>query len=199
MKKEIKESIDNIFWKTIWMIIVFAFLNFLFLYLFKNCTIVKDTLSNTVSFSSAAATIAAAIIAAHLFNDWKEQHNKQIFSNHAAAIAALLCNERRILDGVNFRLLASEQYSVIDFLKSINNVSNILDSNIPQYMLFIKLDKNNDLYEKILEYQQCLTSIAWAYHDNINDDPKNHRAKITRIRNLNEEIIEVLKSYIFIK
>lgn len=92
MKKEIKESIDNIFWKTIWMIIVFAFLNFLFLYLFKNYTIVKDTLSNTIGFSSAAATLAAALIAANLFNDWKDQHNATMYSRFAIEIIETIKN-----------------------------------------------------------------------------------------------------------
>lgn len=40
----------------------------------------KDTLSIAVSFMGVLATIFAALIAVLLFNDWREQHNKNIES-----------------------------------------------------------------------------------------------------------------------
>lgn len=39
---------------------------------------VKEALSIAVSFMSVLATIFAALIAVLLFNDWREQHNKQV-------------------------------------------------------------------------------------------------------------------------
>ena len=83
MKKEIQNAVSNIFWKTIFMIFTFAFLNLLILLLFKDYPIVKDVLSNTVSFSSAAATLAAALIAAYLFNDWREQSKFEVKRDYA--------------------------------------------------------------------------------------------------------------------
>lgn len=45
----------------------------------------KDSFKDSLEFSSSIfgglTTFGAAIIAAHLFNDWKVQHNKQVINN----------------------------------------------------------------------------------------------------------------------
>ncbi|UOH16900.1 hypothetical protein [Acinetobacter sp. NyZ410] len=41
----------------------------------------KEALSITASFFGGFATLTAAFIASKLFNDWKDQHNKQIINN----------------------------------------------------------------------------------------------------------------------
>ena len=38
----------------------------------------KETLTITIGVFGGSATLGAAFIAANLFNDWKEQHNKQV-------------------------------------------------------------------------------------------------------------------------
>ncbi|WP_349913095.1 hypothetical protein [Acinetobacter pittii] len=43
-----------------------------------NSKAIQDSLSTTGSIFGAIATLGAAAVAAYLFNDWKEQHNKQV-------------------------------------------------------------------------------------------------------------------------
>lgn len=176
-----------------------TFFFFLKCYLFigntSNPPDIRDITSNTLSFFSAIATIIAGIIAAYLFNDWKEQHNKQLFSNHAINVATLLCNERRMLDGINFWIPTTKPNDAIKFQKLINNVFDTLESNMPQYTLFIQLSEDNYLYQVLRSYQKELSLILSANHD----DPKKNGAKLNEIRDINKEAIEILKSYIFIK
>lgn len=55
------------------IVLLFAFL----FYLYGDF---KDALSDTASFFGGIATLVAAYIATQLFNDWREQHNKQIMN-----------------------------------------------------------------------------------------------------------------------
>ena len=43
--------------------------------------LVKENLSIAISFMAILGTIFAALIAILLFNDWKDQHNKQLINN----------------------------------------------------------------------------------------------------------------------
>lgn len=61
------------------LVIVFVFLIATFLiFAYSSESALQDALSTTGSYFGAAATLGAAIIAAHLFNDWRSQHNKQV-------------------------------------------------------------------------------------------------------------------------
>lgn len=53
---------------------------FVFAFLFYLYGDLKDALSDTASFFGGIATLVAAYIATQLFNDWREQHNKQIMN-----------------------------------------------------------------------------------------------------------------------
>lgn len=61
--------------------IAFIFLIATFWIFYKyswNVEAAKDALGTTGSYFGAATTLGAAIIAAYLFNDWKDQHNKTV-------------------------------------------------------------------------------------------------------------------------
>ncbi|MDV7586174.1 hypothetical protein R4552_02065 [Acinetobacter baumannii] len=47
---------------------------------------IQDSLSTTGSIFGAIATLGAAGVAAYLFNDWKDQHNKQVQSSFAVQV-----------------------------------------------------------------------------------------------------------------
>ena len=63
----------------------------------------KDSLATTSGIFGGLATLAAAIVAAYLFNDWKEQHNKQI--SNALALQAyeeFTTFQRKVLEFTNY-------------------------------------------------------------------------------------------------
>lgn len=54
---------------------------FLFAFLFYLYGDLKDALSDAASFFGGIATLVAAYVATELFNDWRDQHNKNIESS----------------------------------------------------------------------------------------------------------------------
>lgn len=89
--------------------ILFLMITFWIFYTYSNSpTSAKDALSTTASFFGGVATLWAACIAAYLFHDWKDQHNKNIQNN---LILEVITNFRHVdtycskiqLDFENFR------------------------------------------------------------------------------------------------
>ncbi|MFL9576490.1 hypothetical protein, partial [Acinetobacter baumannii] len=80
-----KKSVFTISILIIGLVLLFLFFTILGILYFYwgDAKAVQDSLSTTGSIFGALATLAAASIAAYLFNDWKEQHNKQV-TNHLA-------------------------------------------------------------------------------------------------------------------
>lgn len=58
-------------------VLIWSILSVLFKY-WGNVTTIKDSLSIISSFFGGLATLGAALIAANLFNDWRDQHNKSV-------------------------------------------------------------------------------------------------------------------------
>ncbi|MFN7095152.1 MAG: hypothetical protein ACK4M7_07290 [Burkholderiales bacterium] len=59
--------------------IAFVFLMATFLiFAYSSESALQDALSTTGSYFGAVATLGAAVIAAYLFNDWRDQHNKNV-------------------------------------------------------------------------------------------------------------------------
>lgn len=47
---------------------------------------IKDSLSAVSGIFGGLATLGAAVIAAHLFNDWRDQHNKSVSNEYAKKV-----------------------------------------------------------------------------------------------------------------
>ncbi|WP_151829012.1 hypothetical protein [Acinetobacter radioresistens] len=78
MKKDIRVKIIDVFGAVSSLAVIFFFFT---LWLFSYNSIdqpLKEAWTSTISFLSVLATLAAAYIAAHLFNDWREQNNHTI-------------------------------------------------------------------------------------------------------------------------
>lgn len=90
MNKTIKTKVRNVVIVSFGLLLVFALTNYFILWIsYKPEDMdIKGIISNTVSAASAIATLAAAIIAAYLFTDWKEQSHMQ--AKHNAAKDVLL-------------------------------------------------------------------------------------------------------------
>ena len=67
------------------VILVFSIFGILYFY-WGDTTAVKDSLSTIAGFFGGFATLGAAIIAAYLFNDWRDQHNKTVENELAWAV-----------------------------------------------------------------------------------------------------------------
>ncbi|WP_213031208.1 hypothetical protein, partial [Acinetobacter pittii] len=70
-------AISIMFIGFITLLLIFSMFGILYFY-WGNTKAIQDSLSTTGSIFGAIATLGAAAIAAYLFNDWKEQHNKQV-------------------------------------------------------------------------------------------------------------------------
>ncbi|GEM_PF-1124581 len=79
----------------------------------QNSQALKDSLSTTSGIFGGLTTLAAAIIAAYLFNDWKEQHNKQI--SNALALQA-------------YEEFTTFQRKVVEFANYISDFEGLLNS-----------------------------------------------------------------------
>ena len=148
--------------------IAFVFLMATFYILaYSGPSAMSDALSTTGSYFGAAATLGAAIIAAHLFNDWKEQHDKQIDNKFImdvinafeifdsdAALASLMFNEYDIKFNHN-GFISDESTDLIEYIDPI--IKEILSllmplSKLKAYFEYYELINNktkSDEFEKI--------------------------------------------------
>ena len=69
-------------------------------------TAIKDALSTTGSFFGGFATLGTALVASYLFNDWREQHNKNVESQ--------LCMKAfDYIQGFEFELVDIERFTIL--------------------------------------------------------------------------------------
>ncbi|WP_353161971.1 hypothetical protein [Acinetobacter guillouiae] len=96
----------------------------------------KETLSIAVSFMGVLATIFAALIAVLLFNDWREQHNKQVSNSIGLK---------------NLETFNEFEKKILELRSYMSDFENILDD----YQYFVEFtdlytDGNITSYQKIL-------------------------------------------------
>ena len=78
MNTDIKSLLIRVCGTISYLIVIFFFVTFI-LFLHNDIKdALKEAWSVSVSFLSALTTLGAAIIAANLFNNWKDQHNKTV-------------------------------------------------------------------------------------------------------------------------
>lgn len=135
MGRELKNLKPITFSFVVSLAISFIFLMATFYILaFSDPNAMKDALSTTGSYFGAASTLGAAVIAAYLFNDWREQHNKIVESEYLRE--ALVCIrdieiiEKRIrvalkqttsVLGINYNMLQN-----IDYASLLNNCRKVV-------------------------------------------------------------------------
>lgn len=107
---------------------------FLFAFLFYLYGDLKDALSDTASFFGGIATLVAAYIATQLFNDWKEQHNKNLEK-----------------DAV-YKILSTLELYHFPLMKLANELLEIrigLSKGFTKFQYNMNLKKNPELKEKL--------------------------------------------------
>lgn len=216
MKKETKIFLIDICGYIVSISIVVFFFT-LWLYSFNN---INDALKEswTIAFScvSALTTIGAAIIAAYLFNDWKEQHNKQVIATEAKEVFRIFHYQRDSLHNFKFK------YS--DCLVKENNPKKLFwrseaDSFEQKFLNVFNKDQNNltafcflteghDVFEIMGKYRKEVSKLASLLSDkrakSFSDTTILNQNEITELLNhikdiekVNAKLLNQLKTYIF--
>ena len=116
----------------------------------------KDTLSIAVSFMGVLGTIFAALIAVLLFNDWKDQHNKQIINNFGLQVYENFTEFEKKLT-IHYQFLQQLDDLIVDYNYPIDTATLCRDGNL-QYLNNINNSINelkivfNSLYSKFQAY-----------------------------------------------
>jgi hypothetical protein len=202
------------------LIISFAFLliTFWIFYAYSwNADAAKDALSTTGSFFGAGATLGAAIIAAFLFNDWKDQHNKQVLAYEAKENFMLIHKERDIIHKLKFTCTDISQGNSNKYITwhsfSENFDKELLgqfNKNKDAMVTFCFLAHEQSIYNLLLEYRSEIEVITnfliekkkEQYSDFTaitEEDAANTLELLTAVETKNENVLNELKTYIFVK
>lgn len=113
----------------------------------------KDSLDIGASFFSAIATLAAAYIASTLFNDWREQHNKNIEAQFSKEIMDLACESNyQLLQALNIierHIQNIDEPSEDHFKIAFQNLVMVRDSLVSIICPKIKLIVSDDDYKNL--------------------------------------------------
>lgn len=173
----------------------------------------KDFISSFGSIIGGIGTFFAAFIAAYLFNDWKEQHNKTIIGGDARKAFTLLHNERNYLLDLQHKLKdqighSPKIYFTVSDQKMVDLINNLVDvhnQNRFELAEFIFLIEDQDLRNEISNYRNAIKE----YLDDISDWKKNiqsydniyeeYKKHLKNCYDLNAIILNSLKKYILYK
>jgi hypothetical protein len=150
----------------------------------------KETLSIAVSFMGVLGTIFAALIAVLLFNDWKEQHNKQIINNFGLQVYENFSEFEKKLS-IHYQFLQQLDELIVNYDYEINIVTLRVDGNM-QYLNNIKNSINeikivfNSLYSQFQAY-----SIASGNLSRKNSSYNDYLFQFNDIYLLDNEIFEL--------
>lgn len=93
----------------------------LFLACLSTSILIKKWFDMDGDYLSAFATLAAAVVAAYLFNDWRVQHNKQIKDQYFVEILKIMRADLISLAPIlNHLIVAGEKYTQDDILINLN-------------------------------------------------------------------------------
>lgn len=150
----------------------------------------KETLSIAVSFMGVLGTIFAALIAVLLFNDWKDQHNKQIINSFGLQVYESFSEFEKKLT-IHYQFLQQLDELIVDYNYPINTVTLRGDGNM-QYLNNINNSINeikivfNSLYSKFQAY-----SIASGNLSRKNSIYNDYLSEFNDIYLIDEEIFEL--------
>ncbi|MBB6363523.1 hypothetical protein [Acinetobacter lwoffii] len=169
----------------------------------------REAINVLGSYFGGVATLWAAVVAAYLFTDWKEQHNKSIISNDAKTAFHLIHNERNLIHDIKFYLAEIEnidEYNLYDYRDRLQSHFNnlIKNYNKNRYNLgeFINLTENSDFHKQYLIYGGFLNDFSTLHIQNIRKDTyglRDAKDYIKEAELLNNKILTELKKYIFVQ
>jgi len=183
----------------------------------KTLILLKDSLSTASGFFGGITTLIAAYIASRLFNDWKEQHNKQVLATEAKETFKLIHKERDLIHQLKF---TCEDISLNKSTKKIssyslasdfeNNLLNLFNKNKHIMTSFCFLSQGQDIFGLMLNYRAEIDKFAKMLSDErskpfsqttflTSESVVNILELIKDIEHKNCELLIGLKTYIFVK
>ena len=183
----------------------------------KTLILLKDSLSTASGFFGGITTLIAAYIASRLFNDWKEQHNKQVLATEAKETFKLIHKERDLIHQLKF---TCEDISLNKSTKKIssyslasdfeNNLLNLFNNNKDIMTSFCFLSQGRDIFGLMLNYRAEIDKFAKMLSDErskpfsqttflTSESVVNILELIKDIEHKNCELLIGLKTYIFVK
>ena len=139
--------------------------------------VLKDALSMTASFFGGIATLVAAYIATQLFNDWKEQHNKNIEKD-------LVLDVISKFDNADFNL--SEFYESYNFFKlKVQEIYKLSDEEFKNLNLSLSeiVKKLNGVSLAFSTYEEALRKYSLL------SDSKHHSEAKDQLKVLYKSIL----------
>lgn len=129
----------------------------------------KEALTIAVSFMGVLGTIFAALIAVLLFNDWRDQHNKQIVNKFGLQVYENFTEFEKKLS-INYQYLDKLDELIDNYGYDVNSVTLLSDGNM-QYLNNIKnsIDEIkivfNSLYSQFQAYSIASGNLDIKYSD----------------------------------
>ena len=206
--------VDTFGWIACSIVIFFFFTLWLFSY--NNIDEpLKDAWSISATVFAALTALGAAYIAANLFNDWRDQHNKQVLAYDAKDVFELFYIQRDCIYSLKLEI---ENILNNKAKRSWNKIATDYERNIVSLYLadkdkmsaFCYLSEDRIIYSLTRDYYFELESISTALQKQA-DIPfsstayldKNSAARIfsllMRLEFKNSKILKELKTYVFVK
>ena len=156
-----------------WCLSIFVYGTAIFYFVTKCLKLSGDDLDAYVSLLSAGATLFAGFIAIYLFTDWKEQHNKVLFSHEAKDLWLNINDIENILIDLKLSLekSSSMQLAFSDLSSyhkkyaELNSKIEIFENNLSK---FIALTKDLNLYAPYNQYTDSHLKYSNYYKVNFN-------------------------------
>ena len=171
----------------------------------KTLGLLKDSLSTASGFFGGITTLIAAYIASRLFNDWKEQHNKQVLAFEAKQLHLDLSQfMRSIADFEVTKYRISPYYFDSTPIRyQLQNLDNAHQKLTIPLLDFMDLSKQNKIKELIAYKTDSLAQQELI----LNQFRKGKEEELTIsieetcyiLRCNTNALKEILQSYIFVK
>lgn len=201
--------VDTFGWIACSIVIFFFFTLWLFSY--NNIDEpLKDAWSISATVFAALTALGAAYIAANLFNDWKEQHDKQVLAFEAKNIFKLL-NEDILYFAAHKQLMHNcktlPKYNPV-YLEAFSKLGDIIDrgqERMVQLTEFSFLSNDKCIEVQLTELNRIITTYNAEHisHFNKSDNIEDELIHITDTFAFNatqqvKSILSSLKNYIFV-
>ncbi|EOQ72994.1 hypothetical protein [Acinetobacter lactucae] len=153
------------------VILIWSVLGILFKY-WGDVTAIKDSLSTISGIFGGLATLGAAITAAYLYTDWREQLTSTVQQEQAKSIQ-LTVNKILITldDFATFILMHSGMGHEPDYLKEASEKANAIVKDYPELAFNLKLNlvsyEETFLNGKAILTDEEMQKITWWYYYSI--------------------------------
>lgn len=171
----------------------------------KTLGLLKDSLSTASGFFGGITTLIAAYIASRLFNDWKEQHNKQVLAFEAKQLHLDLSRFMRSIAEfeVTKNIINFYYFDSTPMRHQFQNLDNAHQKLATLLLDFMDLSKQY----KIKELIACKTDLLAKQELILDQFRKGKEKELTSsieetcylLRCNTNALKEILQSYIFVK